>query len=392
MLNVECLYRLAQRRGWPGAITASLALTIIAPAGSAIAQTPLPPPYNYDEPLPKGPAPLPNWQYLTLDGAKRHYRMPVHANHKLDGRLKNIRRAIVVLPSARRNTGRHYQDIEALVTRDPARKSDTLILALEFPTTIEANFAKLPAWRKSSWEIGGKSIKATGRPAPVTAFEVLDDVMRWLAGRDATPALSDIVLAAHGSGAQLLQRYAILNDLDGALRRDGIGVRYIVANAPSYLYLTNERPRRNGTGYAPYERGICPVYNQYPYGPQQLPAYAADPGPASLYVRYAARDVVYLLGSADTNPEDRGLDKHCGAEAQGATRLSRGLGYVRYDQILAKRGNNPVNLTHTPQQIQGIGHDASAIFGSQCGTQALLGPDTRLADSAAACEAITPTP
>src|SRR5690606_39296991 len=59
------------------------------------------------------------------------------------------------------------------------------------------------------------------------------------------------------------------------------------------------------------------------YGPQQLPAYAAGQDPAGLYVRYAARDVVYLLGSADTNPEDHGLDKRCGAEAQGATQIGR---------------------------------------------------------------------
>src|SRR3546814_17828362 len=71
-----------------------------------------------------------------------------------------------------------------------------------------------------------------------------------------------------------------------------------------------------------------------------LPAYAADSDAASLYVRYAARDVVYLLGSADNNPEDHDLDKPCGAEAQGATRLSRGLGYLRYERPLAGRGRS----------------------------------------------------
>ena len=43
-------------------------------------------------------------------------------------------------------------------------------------------------------------------------------------------------------------------------------------------------------------------------------------------MRYASREVIYLLGGADNNPEHRLLDKTCGAEAQGATRLypSRG--------------------------------------------------------------------
>src|SRR3546814_3840528 len=114
-----------------------------------------------------------------------------------------------------------------------------------------------------------------------------------------------------------------------------------------------------------------------------LPAYAADSDAASLYVRYAARDVVYLLGSADNNPEDHGLDKHCGAEAQGSTRLSRGLGYLRYDRLLASRGARPVSLRHEPQQVMGLGHESAAMFGSLCGTRALLGTGASTAARAA---------
>jgi len=372
--------------------TAGLAMALgLLLAGAAAAQTPLPPAYDYAEPPPQAPRPVPPWQDLDLGDARHAYRMPAYANRKLAGApLKDIRRAIVVLHGARRDAGRYYQDIEALVARDPARKADTLVLALEFPTPIDAAFAGRPAWRKASWESGAKSIQASGRPAPVSAFQVLDDVLRRLADRQRLPDLGDIVLAGHAGGAQLLQRYAVLNDLDGVLRRQGLGVRYVVANAPSYLYLTNERPRRRGAGYAPYERGICPTYNQYPYGPLQLPAYAADPDPASLYVRYAARDVVYLLGSADNNPEDHGLDKRCGAEAQGATRLSRGLGYVRYDRVLAGRGNRPVALQHEHQQVMGVGHESAAMFGSLCGTRALLGDDARTASDAAACQPVAP--
>lgn len=390
MLNLASQHRRARQRGLYGLAASGLALALLADA--AFAQTPLPPPYNYDEPLPAAPRPLPSWQYLTFGNAQHGYRMPVYANHDLNGNLPDIRRVIVILPGAHHDAGQHYQDMDKRVRRDPARHKDTLILALTFPTPIDATFARLPAWRKSSWETGGASIHAPERPAPISAFQVLDDVVRWLSERETMPAISAIVLAAHGSGAQLLQRYAVLNDLDGAVRRNGLQLRYVVANAPSYLYLTAERPRRSGAGYGPYERGICPTYNQYPYGPQQLPAYAGTPGPASLYVRYAARDVVYLLGSADNNPEDRSLDKHCAAEAQGATRLSRGLGYLQYDRLLAQRGATPVKLAHMSRQVMGVGHDATAMFDSQCGTQALLGADARLAERAAACETITTAP
>lgn len=373
--------------GWA---VVGLAVVLGVAAGGTAAQTPLPPPYDYDEPLPEAPRPPPPWQDLTLGPAKQSYRMPVYANRKLADQLGGIQRAIVVLPGARRDASRYYQDIQALVARDPARKADTLVLALEFPNPIDAAFVGRLAWRKASWQHGAPSVQAPGRPAPISAFQVLDDVVRLLADRARLPQLSDIVLAGHGGGAQLLQRYAILNDLDGAVRRNGLGLRYVVANAPSYLYLTNERPRRGGLGYARYERGICPTYNQYPYGPLQLPAYASGQDAAGLYVRYAARDVVYLLGSADNNPEDHGLDKRCGAEAQGATRLSRGLGYLRYDRLLAGRGNRPINFQHEHQQVMGVGHESAAMFGSLCGTRTLLGDDARTAINAAACQPIAP--
>lgn len=372
----------------PCRAAAGLALAWALSAGWARAQTPLPPPYNYDEPLPAAPRPAPPWQDLALGDARHAYRMPVYANRKLAGPLDDIRRVIVVLHGSRRDARRSYQDIDAVVQRDAARRADTLILALEFPTPIDAAYAGRPAWRKASWESGAASVRASGRPAPVSAFQVLDDVLRVLADRKRLPALADIVLAGHSGGAQLLQRYAVLNDVDGAIRRGGLTLRYVIANAPSYLYLTNERPRRRGAGFEPYERGICPTYNQYPYGPQNLPAYAADSDPASLYVRYAARDVVYLLGSADNNPEDHGLDKHCGAEAEGATRLSRGMGYLRYDRLLAGRGARPVTLRHERQQVMGVGHEAAEMFGSLCGARALLGDGASTAVSAAACQPI----
>ena len=104
-------------------------------------------------------------------------------------------------------------------------------------------------------------MQANGRPAPVSSFQVIDDLLRSLDDRKRLPTLASIVLAGHSGGAQLVQRYAVLNQIDGPLRRDGIAVRYVVANPSSYLYLTKERPRPDGKGYAPYERGICPTYN-----------------------------------------------------------------------------------------------------------------------------------
>ena len=70
-----------------------------------------------------------------------------------------------------------------------------------------------------------------------------------------------------------MQRYAVLNNVDGPLRRDGLALRYVIANPSSYLYLTNERPRPDG-GLRALRTRICPTYNQYKYGTDKLPACA----------------------------------------------------------------------------------------------------------------------
>lgn len=356
------------------------------------AQTPLPAPYDYDEavPAPKRAAPL-RWQTLELGKPGHRYKIPVYANRNLaKDDLRDIKQVLVVIHGVKRDADRYYETVAALLAHNPERARDTLILAPRFSGSIDSGFGGMAAWRKASWEDGEESVQASGRPAPVTSFQVLDDLLRSLDDRKRLPTLAGIVLAGHSGGAQLVQRYAVLNNIDGPLRRDGLALRYVIANPSSYLYLTNERPRADGKGYAPYERGICPTYNQYKYGTDKLPAYARDTDDTRLFIRYAARDVTYLLGGADNNPEHRLLDKTCGAEAQGATRLARGVGYLQYEYVLAGRGPKPVTLHRSSFEVGGVGHDSKGMFGSVCGAQALLGSGAQAGDRAAACDIIKP--
>ena len=376
----------------PALLPAALAVAAVLAFASAHAQTPLPDPYDYDEatPAPKRAAPL-RWQTVELGRPGHRYKMPVYANRDLTkDDLRGIKQVLIVIHGVKRDADQYFETAAALVAADPARAGDTLVLAPRFSGSIDSGFAGMAAWRKASWEDGQESVQAAGRPAPVASFQVRDDLLRSLNDRKRLPSLTGLVLAGHSAGAQLVHRYAVLNNLDGALRRDGLTLRYVIANPSSYLYLTNERPRADGKGYAPYERGICPTYNQYKYGTDKLPAYARETDDATLFVRYAARDVVYLLGGADNNPEHRLLDKACGAEAQGATRLARGTGYVQYEHVLAARGGKPVTLRHTAFEVGGVGHDGKRMFGSICGVRALLGSDAQASRTAAACDIIQP--
>jgi hypothetical protein len=196
------------------------------------------------------------------------------------------------------------------------------------------------------------------------------------------------VLAGHGAGGQMIQRYAVLNPLDESLRATGLAVSYVVGNAESYLYLSQERPSRNGHGYARYERGICPTYEHYRYGLEDMPAaletYDGRLNHVRLAARYAQRHVIYLLGEADNNPEYPGLDKSCGAEAQGATPLARGQGYWGYETSVPPQ--SAARKAHQAYVVLGVGHNESGLYASACAAQALLGDGDWTTD--AACKAL----
>ncbi|QII84486.1 hypothetical protein G3T20_07140 [Bordetella hinzii] len=344
----------------------------------------------YDEPVTADPARTPPWRALELGRAGQRYPFPVYAskNFKRDD-LRGIRRLVIVVHGVKRDATRSYEAVSALMGTNPDRLDDTLIIAPKFASAIDAGFGHMPAWRRASWEDGEPSMPAKGRPAPVGSMRVLDDILQELARPERLPALRTVVLAGHSAGGQLIQRYAVLNNVDEDLRKKGLDVRYVVANPSSYLYLTPDRPRPDGRGFAPYERGICPTYNQYKYGLDQLPAYLHDVDRARLASRYAARHVTYLLGSADNNPEHQFLDKTCGAEAQGATRWARGLGYWRHELDSAQRHPDWPALAHQAQEVVETGHNVAAMFGSTCGARALLGETSAPLTQGAACLPIT---
>jgi hypothetical protein len=140
----------------------------------------------------------------------------------------------------------------------------------------------------------------------------------------------------------------------------------VVANPSSYAYLTADRPRS--------ARDCDASFNEWKFGLNALPPYARapqDPDLKSGFLEglrraYLERDVIYLLGTNDDNPDGEDLDQSCEANAQGHSRLSRGASYFAY-----LRKELP-DFQHRLQLVFGVGHSARAMFTSTCGLAALF--------------------
>ncbi|NUA28340.1 hypothetical protein [Cupriavidus basilensis] len=329
-------------------------------------------------------AAAPQWQRVRLGTGAGAYDFPVYANHPLDADLRGIREVIFVQHGLQRNGDDYFAAGAALLKQTGRNPDEVLLIAPNFPGTLDAakgkHFDGMPIWSVQGWMSGEDAVNPR---FPVSSLQVLDDLVGMVTNKARFPAVTRVTVAGHSGGAQLVHRYAVLNNVDERIRAGGIDLRYVVANPSSYLYFTPERPR--GKGFAPYDTAICTDYDKYRYGMRDMVPYARGATGDALFRRYLQRQVTYLVGSEDNDPNHRVLDKACGAEAEGPTRLERARGYLRYAQYLAApMGSQRPPVRHQAFEVVGVGHNQHRMLGSQCGAKAVFGlAETANADGAA---------
>lgn len=226
----------------------------------------------------------------------------------------------------------------------------------------------------------------------------------------------------------MIQRYAVISDMAALFDIDtDIDVEFVIANPSSYTYLDNRRFKYHCGNctcnsrecscdqectkppysqlYRPLKSHPWPCYswnfNRWPYGIGMFTSkkgndvpYILRDGPLGVEraVRlYQKLHVVYLVGQNDTCNDnlpvcdascwkrknsslDDGewpcfrnqMDTRCPAMLQGPCRRTRGHQYMRYLEDLY---GEP---THTLHTIPGVGHNASAMFGSAIGLKELF--------------------
>lgn len=317
-------------------------------------------------------------RFFPVAANGRTVRMPHYATGDLRERHPAVTRLVVMINGTLRNADVYFASTVAAADAAGARPDHVLLTAPQFLAKPDAEGleldADIPYWTPEGWKIGERSVHPEGGPS---SFAVLDAMLAAVLDRERFPALRSVVVAGHSAGGQFVHRYIAFNRAHGALRGGGIAVRYVVSNPSSYLYFDGRR-LDGGGALTPYPRERCADYNRYRYGLEQPNEYGAAAlaecggadGGAAMAHEYGRREVAYLLGEADADPNSDSLDKSCGAMAQGATRLERGQRYFRYVQAVL---GPAVRSTHSLHVVPGVGHDHRAMFTSPAGLALLFG-------------------
>lgn len=318
-------------------------------------------------------------QRVELGKEARKYNFAIYANRIMNAEMSRIKRVVIIQHGLQRNGQDYFTAGMKLMTASGISPDKTLLIAPDFFATPDIAAEELqgyPFWKVMGWPSGDDSINAP----QVSSFQVYDDLLSLLADRNRFPSLVSIVVVGHSDGGAFVQRYAVLNKIHKKILSAGIDLHYVIANSPSYLYFTHERP--SGHFFASCDSTECPTYNDYRYGIEKIIPYAGKNSGQLLFMRYASRDVTYLLGSEDKDPKHRLLDKSCGAEAQGGNRLKRGLAYIRYEHHLADK---QIKLKRHAYEVIGVGHSYEEMFASKCALSVIFGIPEEKGQSGAVC-------
>jgi pimeloyl-ACP methyl ester carboxylesterase len=286
--------------------------------------------------------------------------LPLYVSRDWSTPLPGVTRAVLILHGRLRNADVYYRSAQTAQAAAGDAGRATIMIVPQFLAGIDIDAYHLPPdtlrWSFEGWEGGEPALG----PAPASSFDALDAILARLADRKLFPDLGQVIVAGHSGGGQVVQRYAIAGRGDAVLARDNIAVRYVVANPSSYAYFSPERPQGEIAA-------ACAGYDDWKYGMAHRPPYLAAASPAELERRYVERQVIYLLGTRDTNPDHPALDKSCMAEAQGPYRYARGHAYAA--AMAARDGGTPHHLI---RDVAGVGHDGDKMLTSPCGLAALF--------------------
>ncbi len=205
----------------------------------------------------------------------------------------------------------------------------------------EFSRADFPGGMYNRGNVLGEDDKPPARPEKLWSFSVVERVFDWLRAERLTGA-ERYYIYGHSAGGQFVHRLALF--LPGARY-----ARAVAANAGYYTLPTVDGP------------------DAFPFSLKGSPAAVAD---GAKRRELFSRELVVLLGEADTDPKDPDLYHSPEADKQGLFRLARGRFFFATGEAEAKRLGVP--LRWSLRTVPGVGHSNEKM--AEAAAAALFGP------------------
>ena len=300
--------------------------------------------------------------------------LPFVANHSPTESSRTITRLVLSIHSSSFDAIQYFENARAAATAQGVM-AETLIIAPQFfeQTAIPCEIPNgMLFWRVSPFR--GSSRGAVGpdvRAVRISAFDVIDHWLSTLTHRRLFPKLKNIVLVGHSGGGQLVQRYAMVGKFEPNPK---IKIRFVVSAPSSYAYPSAERLDQSKNRFLVPDASTvaqCPKYNDWGYGLNSPYGYFERIRPEVIASRYPKRNVFYLCGSKDSDPNDAAIGKSCGAMLQGRHRLER---MQVFSAFLESKYGPSIRKSHKFSIVPGMGHYGKGTMNSKQGLAALFSP------------------
>lgn len=328
---------------------------------------------------PPVPAALSRYQFLPLlaKGAAPDalpLLWPVLSSRPLAGDHGLISRVVVVVHDGARDAAETLRSVATIAGPNASgARANTLIIAPQFPAKPDRALFKplltdatshVAVWEAEGWWQGADTPAIENRQRQISSMTALDMLLLMLGDTKIYPELRTIIIAGYGRGADLVHRYALYGRAPDVLARQHLQVQYVVAEAQSYVYLTDARPGAVPGSFAPpKDNKACASYQNYPYGLEEPNAYTRLTAGNVARQNYPGRQVTYLVGGAG----GPALDQNCAAVLQGKTIKDRAVNYDAY--LKSSFGEMPKQRLLI---MPGVGDDALALLLSGCGASLLF--------------------
>ena len=302
---------------------------------------------------------------LDINGSQ--LKIAYCGNVNVDSVTRETDRILIVIHGTNRNASDYYDYVADAGILAGGSDQTTAIVAPHFLTEDDLdNFSlseSMLFWSSGGWKKGNTSNQSANHPRPesISSYAVLDELINRLIANN--PNASQVVIAGHSAGGQFVNRYTAGGRAENM--NSGITFRYLSANPSTWLYFSPERASADNIDiFETPDSSNCSDYNFYKHGLQDLNNYMSEVGIVKIIQNYQDRNVLYLFGELDNDPNSSYLATGCSAMLQGEHRLQRGEIYFNYINDFFGSSNL---ASHHKEIVDGVGHSASKMFQSDCG-------------------------